>query len=84
MRKTVCYCDFCKKEKKETELNRFEQHEMCNGCMRAVINYVIKNRPMTLMPWCPACKGVGTIVQWTGVDYDRNTYETIKCSDCAL
>lgn len=90
MRKTVCFCDICKKEAKEGDLRLFDiedtrDYEICKSCQYHIIVKVLKSKLINLTPWCKECNCEGKIREV--VKYDacgRNEYTTIKCAACAL
>lgn len=84
MRKTVCYCDICKKEVKEVDLRLFDSYEICLCCRRNIIHRVIKDKPFILTPWCKVCNGMGIIRESIDCGYDHNQYETKKCENCKI
>lgn len=87
MRKTVCYCDICKKEVKETDLQLFSvdrNYELCKSCIYGIVHRVIRDKVLILTPWCKVCDGVGKIKESVGPDYDHVQYETKKCENCKI
>ncbi len=88
MRKTVCYCDICKKETKESDLKVFGSegisYEICLGCRNGIIHKVMNDKIFILTPWCKVCNGTGIIKESIDCSYDHNQYEIKKCENCKL
>jgi len=85
MRKTICYCDFCKKETPDDNLAVFgDNYEICKSCRYEIVAKVIREKTFNLTPWCKICKATGKIKESVGCGYDHNVYETKKCDACTI
>ena len=84
MKKTLYYCDTCREETEKSKLEHFLGFDICKFCQTKIINKVIEDKLLVLLPWCLVCEGKGYVRELIGIDYGGREYNNKKCKDCEL